>query len=154
MTDIFNFEDWDNQFDSEALKNDLDNVNSNDSNGDEVPYDVYEVKITKLELVLSKTSGKPMVTCWFKILSKKCNSRMIFMNQVISNGFGLHKANEFLRSLSDVPVTFESFSQYGKLLVDIKGEIDGKYEYQLNYSKDAKGYNTFKIEKVFDAAPF
>ncbi|MBQ9737890.1 MAG: DUF669 domain-containing protein [Alphaproteobacteria bacterium] len=154
MTDIFNFEDWDNQFDSEGLKNDLDQVKNNDSTSDEVPHDVYEVKIEKLELALSKTSGKPMVSCWFKILSNKCKGRLIFMNQVINNGFGLHKANEFLRSLSEIPVTFESFAQYNRLLTDIKGEIDGKFEYQLNYSKDAKGYNTFKIEKVFDAAPF
>ena len=37
---------------------------------------------------------------------------------------------------------------------DIMEEINGRYEYQLNYSKDKNGYSAFKIEKVFEATPF
>lgn len=154
MNSVFDFEQWDNQFNSEMLKEDLAKVKDNNSNYDEVPHGVYEVKIEKLELTQSKTSGKPMLSCWFKIVSREQNNRLIFMNQVIENGFGLHKANEFLKSLSNVPVSFESFKQYSELLSDIKGEIDGRYEYQLNYGKDKKGYNTFVIEKTFAATPF
>lgn len=142
------FEQWDNEFDSEALKNDLENVESGNQERKEVPPGQYEVKVTKLELTKSK-KGSPMVTCWFKVLAGECVNQLIFMNQVLTTGFALHKSNEFLRSMTSLPVSFESFKQYGFLLMDIMEDIEGKREYQLNYGKDAKGYNTYKIEKVF-----
>lgn len=35
-------------------------------------------------------------------------------------------------------------------LMDIAEEIDGKYEYGLDYGENSKGYNTFKIVDVFE----
>lgn len=150
MSNTVDFEQWDNQFDSEALKNDLADV-ENKSKGEykEVPPGQYEVKITKLELTQSK-KGNPMISCWFKIVAGEFNNQMIFMNQVLTTGFGLHLCNELLRSITSLPVSFESFKQYSMLLMDIMEEIEGKREFQLNYGKDQKGYNTFKIEKIFD----
>lgn len=153
MTDIFDFDEFDVQFDSESLKKDLTDVENNTVERKEVPLGKYEVKIVKLELTKSK-KGDPMVSCWFKIVAGEYEGQYIFMNQLLKNGWGLHNCNLFLKSLSRLPVTFESFKQYAMLLMDIKEEIDGKFEYQLNYSKDAKGYNIYKIEKVFDATPF
>lgn len=145
-----NYENWDTEFDSKGLKQDLEEINNND-NGErkEVPHGTYEVKVTKLELVKSK-KGQPMVTCWFKIVAGRYSNQLIFMNQVISSGFGLHNANLFLKSISKQEISFDSFKQYGMLLADIKEEIDGKYEYQLNYGQNDKGFNTYKIEQVFD----
>lgn len=160
----FDFAEWDNEFDSELLKEDIASAESKSGDYTEIPHGTYEVKITKLEL--GKTNaGKPKLACWFKILAGEYKDQMIFMNQVIdasnpnARGFQLHKCNEFLRTLSSLPVSFESFKQYNLLLTDIMGEIDGKYEYQLNYGgqvskKDGKTYDTFKIEKTFEAAPF
>lgn len=145
----FNFDDFDAKFNSNALKQDLADVENNNVERKEVPLGVYEVKITKLELTQSKTSGQPMVSCWFKILVGEYANQLIFANFVLSSGFGLHKCNEFLRSLSSLPVTFESFKQYSMVLMDIVEEIDGKYEYQLNYSKNGN-FNTYKIEDVFE----
>ena len=159
MSSVFDFEEWDNQFNSETLKEDLEKVKNNNSNFDKVPYGVYEVKVEKLELTQSKTSGKPMLSCWFKIVNGEQKNRLIFLHQTIENGFGLHKANEFLKTLSNIPVSFESFKQYNELLSDIKGEIDGKYEYQLNYEgqiskKNGQTYDSFKIEKTYELTPF
>lgn len=150
-----NYVDWDNEFDSEGLKKDLENVNSNgNTERKEVPHGTYEVKITKLELVKSK-KGDPMMTCWFKIVAGEFKNQMLFMNQLLTTGFGLHNANEFLKSIANLPIAFESFKQYAMLLADVMGEIDGNFEYQLNYGKTNKGFNTFKIEKIFDAnVPF
>ena len=149
MTDNqFNYDEFDAQFDTESLKKDLADVESNNVERKEVPYGQYEVKVQKLELTKSK-KGDPMVSCWFKIVAGEYKGQLIFMNQVLKTGFGLHSSNLFLKSLSRLPVSFESFKQYSMLLMDIKDEIDGKFEYQLNYSKDSNGYNTFKIEKVF-----
>lgn len=145
----FDFEEFDAKFDSEALKKDLADVSSNNVERKEVPHDVYEVKITKLELTKSKSSGQPMVSCWFKVVAGEYKGQLIFMNQVLSSGFGLHKCNEFLRSVSKLDVDFESFKQYGLLLNDIMEEVDGKRTFQLNYG-ESKGYNTYTIEDVFE----
>lgn len=151
----FNFDEFDAQFDSESLKKDLADVEAGNAERIDVPHGVYEVKITKLELTKSKKSGQPMVSCWFKVVAGDMKGQMIFMNQVLSSGFGLHKCNEFLKTITSLPVTFESFKQYSMLLMDVMEDVDGKREFQLNYGKGNKGYNTFKIEKVFSLeAPF
>ena len=159
MTDNFFdlYDEFDQQFDSEDLQKDVAAAESNNPERKEVPQDTYEVKITKLELTKSKTSGQPMLTCWFKIVAGEYNNQMIFMNQVINTananarGFQLHKCNEFLRSLkTSLPVNFESFKQYGQLIYDVMGEVEDKRTFQLEYSKDTKGYANYKIEKVFD----
>jgi hypothetical protein len=115
----------------------------------EVPHGTYEVKIEKLELVESKTN-KPMLSCWMRIVSGSNEKQMLFMNQVLTSGFGVHMANEFLRSLdSGIEVQFESFRQYGELLMDIHEAIDGKLEFGVEYGEN-KGYSTFKIKEVFE----
>lgn len=159
MTDNFFdlYDEFDQQFDSEDLQKDVAAAESNTPERKEVPQDTYEVKITKLELIKSKSSGQPMLTCWFKIVAGEYKNQMIFMNQVINTanmnarGLQLHKCNEFLRSLkTSLPVNFESFKQYGRLIYDVMGEVEDKRTFQLNYSKDANNYAVYKIEKVFD----
>lgn len=147
-----NFEDWDNQFDSASLRKEVENINSENQERKEVPPGTYEVKITKLELTQSKKNN-PMLACWFKVVAGEYKGQLIFMNQVLTKGFLIHRCNEFLRSITQMPVAFESFKQYSLLLMDIKDEIDGKLEFQLAYGKDAKGYNTYKIEKKFLVEP-
>lgn len=139
---------FDKQIDVNGLKED--EQNSSSGSFREVPHGNYEVKIEKLELVES-SKGDPMVSIWFRILSGDFQNSMIFYNQVISKGFGLHKANEFLRSLdSGIEVEFKSFRQYGELLMDIREAIDGKLEYNLAYTEGKKGFSNYEIEEVFE----
>lgn len=139
---------FDKQIDVNGLKED--EQNSSSGSFREVPHGNYEVKIEKLELVES-SKGDPMVSIWFRILSGDFANSMIFYNQVISKGFGLHKANEFLRSLdSGIEVEFKSFRQYGELLMDIREAIDGKLEYNLAYTEGKKGFSNYEIEEVFE----
>ena len=141
---------FDQVVDTEGLKKDVKEVAENKIDYKEVPEGRYEVKIEKMELRQSKT-GRPMVTFWFKILQGEYNNQYIFWNQVVDMGFGLHKVNEFLRSLdSGLEVQFENFTQYGNLLMDIHEAIDGKLEYGLKYSKNSKGYDEFEITDVFE----
>lgn len=78
---------------------------------------------------------------------------MLFMNQVIHTAFGLHMANEFLRSLeSALEVTFENFTQYYNLLLNIHEAIDETFEYAVEYGETNKGFKTFKITDVFEVA--
>lgn len=145
------FSKFDKQVDIEGLKNDVKAVQENTLEYKEVPHDTYEVAITKLELAVSK-SGNPMLTCWMKILEGEYKNSMVFMNQVVTTGMGIHFANKFLRDLTegmDIDVTFESYAQYAELILDISEKIDGAREYLLEYGEN-KGFNTFTIKEVFE----
>ena len=144
------FAKFDKQFDVQGLKEDLKHVSANTADFKDAPHGTYEVKVEKLELVESK-SGKPMVSCWMRILQGEYKNSMLFMNQVIHTAFGLHMANEFLRSLdTSIDVTFESFAQYHDLVLNIHEAVDGHYEYAVDYGETSKGFSTFKITDVFE----
>lgn len=141
---------FDQTVDTEGLKEDVKEVAENKVDFKEIPEGKYEVKIDKMELTESK-KGRPMLTVWMKILEGEYKGQLIFYNQVVDMGFGLHNANEFLRSLdSGLDVTFENFRQYGNLIMDIHEAIDGVLEYGLKYGKNSKGYNTYEITDVFE----
>ena len=144
------FTKFDKEFDVKGLKEDLKNVSNNSADYKEVPFGTYEVKVEKLELVESKT-GKSMVTCWMRILEGEFKNSILFMNQVIHTAFGIHMANEFLRSLeSCLEVKFENFSQYHDLILNIHEAVDETYEYAVEYGETNKGFKTFKIVEVFE----
>lgn len=145
------FSKFDKQVDLEGLKQDIMDAEEN-GGGDfkEVPHGKYEVAITKLELTESK-KGDPMVSVWFKVTNGEYKGSLIFMNQVITQGFQIHIADEFLRSLeTTVNVQFESYSQYAEMLADIFEEIEDKVEFVLDYGENKKGFNTFEIIDSFE----
>jgi len=99
--------------------------------------------------VESKT-GKPMVTSWMRIVAGEYQNSILFMNQVVHTAFGIHIANEFLRSLeSGIDVAFENYTQYYHQILDIHEAIDGNYEYAVEYGETSKGFKTFKITRSF-----
>lgn len=144
------FSKFDNAFDIEGLKKDIKEAEQNGQNYEDVPTGEYVVNINKLELTESK-KGDPMLTCWFKILEGDHKNQLIFMNQIIKQGFQVHIANEFLRSLGiEKDIHFETFRQYGQLIFEIENEIENqRLEYALDYGMK-KGYSTFKITQVFE----
>lgn len=142
---------FDKEIDVDGLARDAKEAAENGGDFKEVPHGQYEVKVDKMELKESK-SGKPMLSIWFKILNGEYKNSLIFYNQVLSTGFGLHNANEFLRSLdSGVDIEFKSFKQYNDLILDVYEAIDGVTEYALNYSEGKNGFSNYKITDVFDA---
>ena len=146
------WEKFDKNIDVEGLKKDAQDASKNNSDFKEVPHGEYEVEVNKLELRESK-KGDPMLSIWFKILTGEYKGSLIFYNQVLSSGFGLHKANEMLRSLdSGVEVEFESFSKYNNMLMDITEAIDSKLEYQLSYAANKKNpkFSEYEIKDVFE----
>lgn len=142
------FAKFNEQFDVEGLKQD--EAKSGQSiEYVEVPKGDYEVSIAKLELTESK-KGLPQVKCWFKIIAGDFQGQLIFMNQNINTGFGLHVANDLLTSLeSGIAVDFEDFVQYADLIESIYHAIETD-EYQLAYGENAKGYSTYTIVKKFE----
>ena len=151
------FEKFNNLFGAEGLaglKHDVENAASNTGDFVEVPKGEYEVKVVKIELgetgEKSKNPGMPMAKVWFEILAGEYKGQKIFMNQMLTSGFGIHKMNEFLISLeTGIPVMFENFNQYADLFAQIFAEVDGTAEFQLSYSENNKGYSTYTIVQRF-----
>ena len=154
MVDNSVFEKFNCMFDMEGLKHDVEGAANNSGDFVDVPKGDYEVKVVKIELgetgEKSKTPGMPMAKVWFDILAGDYKGQKIFMNQMLTTGFGIHKMNELLTSLeTDIPVTFENFAQYAALFEQIFNEVDGKAEYQLCYGENNKGYSTYTIVQRF-----
>ena len=150
------FAQWDNAVDMEGLQKDIQEAKENGGgNFKEVPHGKYEVSIEKMELKATKEKQKPMVSIWMKIVGdSEFKNSLIFMNQVITEGFQIHIVNEFLRSLvqdcADAPVVeFKSYSQYANLLMDIHELIAESFEYAVDYGQTKKGFDTFEITEVF-----
>ena len=148
----FDFSRFDDELDLEELAQAIDaSEKGKGGNGDfkDVPLGNYEAKIDKLELSVSKL-GKPMLTCWFKILAGEFKNSRLFMNQVIEQGFQIHIANDFLRSLdSGLEIKFKTFKQYEQMVMDVAEAIDG-LDYAVKYGETSKGFKTFEITDVFE----
>jgi hypothetical protein len=145
------WDEFDEKIDTEGLKKDAEEAAKN-GGGDfkEVPEGNYEVEVNKLELKKSK-KGDPMLSIWFKILDGEYKGSIIFYNQVMSQGFGIHNANEMLRNLdSGVDIEFVNFKKYHQMLLDVLEAVEGSLEYELKYGKNNKGFNTYEIVNVFD----
>lgn len=148
------FEKFNSMVDVEGLKADV--AKAETSNGDfvEVPHGDYEVKVVKIELgetgEKSKTPGMPMAKVWFDILAGEYKGQKIFMNQMLTSGFGIHKMNELLNSLeTGITVQFENFQQYADLFKQIFDAVDNKAEFQLAYGQNNKGFSTYTIVQRF-----
>ena len=134
-----------------------DEVKELDKNGgkkeyEEVPFGKYEVKVAKMELASSK-KGVPMLKVQFKVLAGKYKGNSIFMNQLVTQDFQIHNANEFMRSLdSGLEIKWTGkYSDYAILIDKVFEAIDGNLEYALDYSSNSKGYSEFRIDEVFEA---
>ena len=143
------FAQFDKEYDVAGLQADIKEAAENGSSYEEVPDGDYEVHIHKLELKASK-NNKPMVSCWFKIVDGSRKGQLIFMNQVIEQGFQIHIVNEFLRSLATgLNIEFNSYSQYAGLLKSVLDITEG-LDFALEYTHNSKGYAEFKITDVFE----
>ena len=148
------FEKFNSMMDIAGLKADIESAASSSGEFVEVPLGDYEVKVSKIELgetgEKSKTPGMPMAKVWFEILAGEYKGQKIFMNQMLTSGFGIHKMNEFLDSLeTGIRVQFENFTQYADLFKQIFDAVDGTAEYQLAYGENNKGYSTYTIVQKF-----
>ena len=149
------FEKFNAAFDLEGLKSDIEQAASSTGEFVEVPHGDYEVKVVKIELgetgEKSKNPGMPMAKVWFEILAGEYKGQKIFMNQMLTSGFGIHKMNEFLDSLeTGIRVQFENFTQYADLFKQIFDAVDGKGEFALAYGENNKGYATYTITQRFE----
>ena len=85
------FEKWDKEIDTENLQKDVAEAaeNGGQATFKEVPEGEYEVEVNQMELKSSK-NGDPMVSIWFKITNGEYKNSILFMNQVVTQGFQIH----------------------------------------------------------------
>lgn len=150
---------WDN-FDEiinvESLKEEVKNVEKNNVNTGEfveVPHDKYEVRIDKMFPNVSK-KGDPMLTIWFTIINHdEFEGQKIFYNQPLKNSWGIHFANELMRSMgTNIEIEFTNMSSYANIIEEVFKYIqDNKLEYALDYRENKKNpkFNEYEILEVF-----
>lgn len=143
------FDKWDKQFSVSAES--VNELKKNETTYEEIPFDKYYVSVAKMELTSSK-KGDPMLSVRFRILEGKYKNQLIFMNSIVTNGYGIHNANEFMRSLdSGVDIKWTgSYGAYADMIDKVFEAVEKNLEYALDYSSNSKGYSVFKIEEVFD----
>lgn len=152
--ETMDFTSFNDNVDMKGLMADLANAESGTS-GDfpEVPHGKYEVTIDKLVLTMSK-QGNPMMKCQMRIKGGQYNKCCLFYNQVVTNGYGLHSALEFLRSLDayDGDIGFKGdFNVLRDLIADIKDCVDdAKLSFELEYGQTEKGFDTYRVVEVFE----
>lgn len=117
----------------------------------ETPEGTYTCALERLELGESK-NAKPMIKGMFRISEGEYKKQCLFINQVVTPGFPMHKGLEFLRSLNvfdDSEIDFTGdFAVFNDLLLDILEESAGmKFEVR-SYSE--KGYLRLDVVDTFD----
>ena len=147
---MMDFSKFDSMFDLEGLKNDIQAASERNTERVEVPDGQYECKVEKMEMKESKT-GNPMISIWFRILAGDFKNSVLFMNQTIHTGFGLHTAKKTLSDMdTGLPIDFQSFAQFGGLIESVKEAIETqKLEYAVKYTTTKNDFKNFEITEVF-----
>lgn len=153
------FDKYNQKINAEELAASQKEIQSNAGGGDykEVPLGTYEVEVNKLECKLS-SKGNPMVSIWFKILEGDFENSMIFYNGVFTEDWMRHRVVKMLSTLlndssheAEINLILKSgdVNEINNFCMDIHEEIDGQFEYLLDYGQ-RKGYNTYTIKEVFE----
>ena len=154
------FSKFDQQVDTEALKKDVEEAQENGGGYKEVPAGKYVGKFEKLEIRETK-DGRPMLSAMFRITEGEYEKSCVFMNRVLfgtkNDASMIASAVGFLSNLDAcdengdvIPVTFESYTQFNDLVLDIAESIDADgLGYEIDY--DEKQFNSISIEDVFEA---
>lgn len=148
------FEKWNNEYDFEGMKKDVEEIEKNGGTGfEEVPDGEYEVIMTDLKMGKggenSNNPGGPVVRATFKIIEGEYKNRLIFMNHSIAKPYTFHKCNEFLRGFElDLDICIMKPNEYNELLMDIAEEMDG-VEFLLHKFKE-KNYPKFEVLEIYE----
>ena len=147
------------KFSEKDLEN-LDNLDSNDTEYVDVPYGIYEVKLAGATYKLSK-KDKPMAVIRFKVLTGEFEGQNIFCNQIVDTVWKFKVVARLMNSLkTDVDLSSKNyvvggevdFDAYKEMLEAVYEDIkDKKFEYALNYYENEKGYPVYEIQEVFEA---
>ena len=147
---MMDFSKFDSMFNLEGLKEDIKAAADRNTERVEVPDGQYECRVEKMEMKESKT-GNPMISIWFRIVAGDFKNSVLFMNQTIHTGFGLHTAKKMLSDMdTGLPIDFQSFSQFASLIESVKEAIETQgLEYAVKYTTTKNDFKNFEIIEVF-----
>lgn len=144
------FDKWNNEFGGERAVKETKEAANNEFT--EVPDGNYMCELEKLELGEARKSGKPMLKAQFRIIKGEYRKQCLFVNQVCTAGFPMHKALEFLRSLEvleDMDVDFDgNYEHFNDLLLDIAEDAEGM-QFKLSKAKDGD-YSRIECIEAYD----
>ena len=149
------FSKFDEQINVEQMKKDIAEAKENGGSFREVEKGNYTVKLESLELGATK-DGRPMLKGMFRILEGDFKKSCLFYNRVLfgtkNDANMIAGAVGFLETLEpseDVgPITFENYSQFADLVLDIAEDVSEELEYEVSYDPDA--FQSISISEVFD----
>ena len=150
------FSKFDDQFDAEQMKKDIEEAIENGSGSfREVEKGTYVVKLETLELGTTK-DGRPMLKGMFRIVEGEFKNSCLFYNRVLfgtkNDANMIASALGFLETLEpseDVgPITFENYPQFANLVLDIAEDVSDELEYEIKYDPDA--FQSISIKDVFE----
>ena len=146
------FDKFNKSVDLEGMKKDVKEVEENGGGGfEDVPFAKYEVAVDKMEVKATKNGDKLMLSIVFKVVDGSYKGRLIFYNQVIMSGFGIHNASEMLRSLKPCfEIIFEDYKQYAELVSMVQDAVKDNFEYLLDYNENNKKFKTYSIVEVYE----
>lgn len=157
-TEQYNFNEWDNEIDTNAVAREVMKAQANTGQWEKVPYGSYFVAVDDIYLNKSKKGKKQMVVQFVIVEHDTLQGKLITAFFGLEHpeerkvGFMIHNAHEFLRSLK-TSVVIQGFQGFGKLneyIAAIKEDIKANgWEYKLRFAQD-KGYDTYTIEEKFD----
>lgn len=147
---MMDFSKFDSMFDLNGLKEDVAAAADRNVERVEVPDGQYECKVEKMEMKESK-NGNPMVSIWFRIVAGDFKNSVLFMNQTIHTGFGLHVVKKTLANMdTGLMVDFESFTQFANLLESVSEAVKTQgLEYAVKYTTTKNDFKNFEIVEVF-----
>ena len=97
-----------------------------------------------------------MISIWFRVIEGAHKNHIIFSNRVLipkdssKAGAVIAMAKDFLESLdTGVDCTFESFSQYEQVCLDVAEAAEG-LSYHINYFENNKGFEVIEVKEVFE----
>lgn len=151
------FSKFDQEVNLDQLKKDAAEAEQNGGFGDypEIEEGIYTGKIEKMEVGQTK-DGRPMLKVQFRITEGEHKNACLFMNRVLygtkNDANMIASAVGWLRTLEPSDevgnITFESYSQFADLVLDIMEDIDGELEYEVDY--DPNAFNNITINDVFE----
>ncbi len=145
------FDQFDKDFDSKALCEEVKEVEETSTAYEKVPVGEYPGYITSMGIKATKNTDEPMVVIQYKITDGQYKNRVLYINFVITKKYPIHKCNLFLRSLgSDVEVDFKTYGEYNTMICNVFDAIDeGQFEYDLKYTLQDDKWDAYEIVNVY-----
>ncbi len=150
----FDFSSFDKKVNIEGLMSDIQEAEKNQPTGDypEIPKGKYEVTFKNIEVRTTK-DGRPMLSADAVILEGEFKKSHLFMNRVLfgtkNDANMIASAVGWLKTLGTTKdIAFEGYGKFSELVMDIMEEVDGNFEYLIEY--DPKAFNNISIKEVFE----